>query len=206
MNWNEQSGDAQPVPITGLMRNLGVVDAALLASRTRRGPAVYLAPECREGILEHLRSHRTEMGGLLIGRAYVAGTALPVSWGPLVSVERFLASATCRSSRVSLAMGTEIWDRARSLLACDGGIVVGWYHSHPNLGVFFSGTDRATQRAFFNQPYSVGLVIDPCRNEEAWFIGPDSTSVSPESVSAGSLLVMTGDRRSPFEKTAENLA
>ncbi len=42
-------------------------------------------------------------------------------------------------------------------------MVVGWYHSHPNLGAFFSGTDRATQRAFFNRPYSVGLVVDPVR-------------------------------------------
>jgi len=122
------------------------------------------------------------MGGLLIGRAYVAGDALPDSWGPLVSVERFLPSETFRSSRVSLAMGTEIWDRARSTMGRDGRLVVGWYHSHPDLGAFFSGTDRATQRAFFNRPYNVGLVVDPVRDEEAWFVGPDSASLKTESV------------------------
>jgi len=114
--------------------------------------------------------------------AYVAGTSLPDTWGPLVSIDRFVPSETFRSSGVSLAMGTEIWDRARSVTAHDDGMVVGWYHSHPNLGAFFSSTDRATQRAFFNQPYSVGLVVDPIRGEKAWFIGADSASLRGESV------------------------
>jgi len=30
------------------------------------------------------------------------------------------------------------------------------------------------QRAFFNQPHSIGLVVDPIRLHEKWFIGPDS--------------------------------
>jgi len=40
--------------------------------------------------------------------------------------------------------------------------VIGWYHSHPGLGVFLSGTDVATQR--FQQTYSdpyLAIVIDP---------------------------------------------
>ena len=61
-------------------------------------------------------------------------------------------------------------------------MVVGWYHSHPDLGVSFSGTDRATQRVFFNRTYSVGLVVDPVRGEEAWFIGPDSVPLKTGSV------------------------
>src|SRR5882762_5559009 len=108
MRWIEQCADVQPALVTALLGTLSALDAVRLASRARGGPSVYLSPECREGIVAHLRSHRTEMGGLLIGRAYVAGDALPASWGPVVSVERFLPSETFRSSRVSLAMGTEI--------------------------------------------------------------------------------------------------
>jgi hypothetical protein len=63
-------------------------------------------------------------------------------------------------------------------------MVVGWYHSHPNLGAFFSGTDRKTQRSFFSQRYSLGLVADPVRSEEAWFVGPDATALSPDVVFA----------------------
>ena len=123
-----------------------------------------------------------------------AALAVPDRWGPLVSIDGFLASETCRTSGVSLAMGTEIWDRARDLMARTGSMVVGWYHSHPNLGAFFSGTDRATQRAFFNRPYSVGLVVDPVRGEEAWFVGPASTPLRIESVLTTSLVATSYDR------------
>jgi proteasome lid subunit RPN8/RPN11 len=78
-------------------------------------------------------------------------------------------------------MGTEVWDRARDEVS-DGIQVVGWYHSHPNIGAFFSGTDRKTQRAFFNHPYSVGLVIDPVRDDSAWFVGENSEELSPDFV------------------------
>jgi proteasome lid subunit RPN8/RPN11 len=55
--------------------------------------------------------------------------------------------------------------------------VVGWFHSHPDIGAFFSGTDRRTQAAFFAQAFSVGWVIDPVRGEEAWFLGADARDV-----------------------------
>ena len=201
MKWNEQPGDVQPALMSELLRGLSALDAILLASRARRGPTVYLSPECRNGILSHLRSYRTEVGGLLIGRAYVGGADLPESWGPLVWIEQFLASETFRSSRVSLAMGTEIWERARVATARNSSIIVGWYHSHPNLGAFFSTTDRATQRAFFNRAYSVGLVIDPGRGEECWFIGPDSTSLDLQSVSHASLAATCApDRTAPTQE------
>lgn len=38
--------------------------------------------------------------------------------------------------------------------------VVGWAHSHPGHGIFFSGVDRDTQRAFCTE-HMLGLVVDP---------------------------------------------
>ncbi|MHC9538742.1 MAG: hypothetical protein AB9903_04415 [Vulcanimicrobiota bacterium] len=35
---------------------------------------------------------------------------------------------------------------------CKGKVMLGWYHSHPNIGAFFIHTDRATQKAFLNNP------------------------------------------------------
>jgi proteasome lid subunit RPN8/RPN11 len=200
MNWQEQPADIQPSLIVDLLRSLSALDAVFLAAHTRKAPTVYLTPECREGIWTHLRSYRTEVGGLLVGRAYVAGAGLPDTWGPLVWIDRFVPSETFRSSSVSLAMGTDIWDRARSVTAHDDGMVVGWYHSHPNLGAFFSSTDRATQRAFFNQPYSIGLVVDPIRSEEAWFIGADSAWLRGESVLKTGLALPCGD---PPQRSSE---
>ncbi len=40
--------------------------------------------------------------------------------------------------------------------------IVGWYHSHPGLGVFLSGTDISTQKLYQQlYPKAVALVIDP---------------------------------------------
>ena len=69
-----------------------------------------------------------------LGRALSAGVSAPATWGHMIMVEDFVPSEDCQTSGVSLAMGTGVWDRARE---CFGDrIVVGWYHSHPNLGAF----------------------------------------------------------------------
>jgi len=67
-------------------------------------------------------------------------------------------------------MDTSVWTSALPNKEA-GKLIVGWFHSHPNLGAFFSGTDRATQRNFFAHDYSLGYVIDPVRKEDAYFIG-----------------------------------
>jgi 26S proteasome regulatory subunit N11 len=43
--------------------------------------------------------------------------------------------------------------------------VVGWYHSHPGFGCWFSGTDMNTQQSFEQlNPRAVGVVIDPVQS------------------------------------------
>jgi proteasome lid subunit RPN8/RPN11 len=43
---------------------------------------------------------------------------------------------------------------------------IGWYHSHPGLGVFMSERDLSTQREYFNEPpCNVAIVIDPVNRE-----------------------------------------
>ncbi|MFW9855532.1 MAG: Mov34/MPN/PAD-1 family protein [Candidatus Thorarchaeota archaeon] len=43
-----------------------------------------------------------------------------------------------------------------------GEVVVGWAHTHPGLGLFFSGTDIRTQYAYQQMhPLTFGLVLDP---------------------------------------------
>jgi proteasome lid subunit RPN8/RPN11 len=80
-------------------------------------------------------------------------------------------------------MQSGVWDAARAALR-PGEQVVGWYHSHPGIGAFFSGADRRTQAGFFNRPFSVGWVIDPARGEHAWFVGPESRGIPAASIVA----------------------
>ncbi|SJK86416.1 26S proteasome regulatory subunit N11 [Babesia microti strain RI] len=44
-------------------------------------------------------------------------------------------------------------------------MVVGWYHSHPGFGCWFSGTDVNTQQSFEQlNPRAVGIVVDPIQS------------------------------------------
>jgi len=47
--------------------------------------------------------------------------------------------------------------------------IVGWYHTHPNLGVFLSEDDRFIHQHFFSQPWQIALVVDPIAHQLAFF-------------------------------------
>ena len=79
-------------------------------------------------------------------------------------------------------MDTAVWAHARQACSDNNEVVIGWYHSHPNLGAFFSGTDRYTQRHFFQHEHCLGLVVDPIRHDEKWFVGPDLVEYPLEHV------------------------
>jgi len=44
--------------------------------------------------------------------------------------------------------------------------IVGWWHTHPGFGFFFSDTDRITQLGYQNpNPFAVGLIFDHCQKQ-----------------------------------------
>ena len=47
--------------------------------------------------------------------------------------------------------------------------IVGWFHTHPDLGVFYSADDIVVHSAAFVMPWQVGLVLDPVREECCFF-------------------------------------
>ncbi len=178
MQWRDQSETLALAPHEAVFETLNGADRARLKEIDNALPRVVIAGPCLRTIREDVDLSTEERGGLLLGRAYASknGTEAQV-----IVAERSVASRAFNSTGVSLRMESEIWELARPLLK-DGMIVVGWYHSHPNLGAFFSETDRITQRNFFRNPFSLGVVIDPVRNELCAFVGPDSTDIPLENV------------------------
>lgn len=175
IRWTEQPPEPTIRPIDELLGDLSVTDSALLWQACRDGPIVLVKPECKRLIDEHVREGRTELGGLLLGRVYTLGSN---GQDPcLIAIRRAIASRDFDATGVSLRMDTGVWDAARDAQDADGEIVIGWYHSHPNLGAFFSSTDRMTQERFFAHSYSIGLVVDPVRHDEKWFLGPQAIEV-----------------------------
>lgn len=114
-----------------------------------------------------------EVMGLMIGRFYrdehgvYAIVDRPVS-SKLIS-DRFGVSFDKDSME-------ELFD---SLDMDDGESIVGWYHSHLDIGCFMSPTDIATQNGLFGGECGFALVIDPVRKEIKIF---DSTIDDPKPV------------------------
>jgi proteasome lid subunit RPN8/RPN11 len=156
-------------------------------------PTVHTHPTAYKQAMAHLALSSTEQGGLLLGAVW-ASRSKPSEVARIEILEA-IPSPVSDSTEYSLRMGAEVWQEANSRLVQLGQQnhpagsalrVIGWFHSHPNLGAFFSSTDRATQAAFFNHPYSVGWVIDPFSKipaqHQAFYLGADSTQISTQLV------------------------
>jgi len=174
MKWANLAPDIKATPLSAMVAGWSALDIVSLMASTQEAPRVIFNEEVRAKVLKHLSSKKVELGGLLIGSVFSTKDLEQGIVG--IEIKNAIASQVFDSSSVSLSMTPEVWQNANQL--CDDNtFVVGWYHSHPNLGAFFSGTDRKTQRDFFNNAYSLGLVIDPIRHEECWFIGPESIQI-----------------------------
>lgn len=65
-------------------------------------------------------------------------------------------------------------------------VVVGWYHSHPGFGCWFSGTDVNTQQSFEQlNPRAVGVVIDPIQSVKGKVIIDCFRLISPHLIMLG---------------------
>jgi len=48
--------------------------------------------------------------------------------------------------------------------------LVGWFHTHPRMGIFLSGYDVWLHQNFFPNPWQVALVIEPHSSQGGFFI------------------------------------
>lgn len=179
MKWNNVKPDITASNINKVTVGWSAIDMVELISQTTDCPLVIFPDQVRQKIMKHLQSKMVELGGLLVGSVISIDD---LNEGLVFVVIRdSIESNDFDSTSVSLSMSPTVWQAANKESNYET-FVVGWYHSHPNLGAFFSGVDRKTQKDFFNSAFNLGLVIDPIRNEQKWFIGPDSIEVNPTSV------------------------
>ena len=134
-----------------------------------------------EAVLERIMAHAAEQPGrecfgLLLGNAY-RDEARGILWMHLQdSVAARSVSATAATVEVSTdefqRLNDEV-DRIREHTD-DNVRKIGWYHSHPDIGVFMSKTDRNNQERFYPQEWQIALVVDPVRDEMGFFQGAQS--------------------------------
>ena len=114
-----------------------------------------------------------EVGGVLLGP--------PSSEGP-VSVQSSVQAVDAHESRGSLTFTQDSWTHIyEELDSLPGMVIVGWYHSHPDFGIFLSEQDLFIHRNFFSDPRQIALVLDPIRNEHGVFSwdGPSISRMQP---------------------------
>ena len=158
-------------PLTPHDRLLPFVDAAvhhLTQTRSFQAgqPLVFLTESALMTMETHTRSNTgRELGGLLAGDFCVHGD-VPFTW-----VQVALPAARAVGNRGSLSftiVAIEETDRQREALYPQLR-QVGWYHSHPGLGVFMSGTDLHSHRTVFNDGPFVAFVLDPVNRANGMF-------------------------------------
>jgi len=129
-------------------------------------PVVLLHQTALLQIIAHSRSNLDyELGGALLGHAYRYKS------GVVVEVKAALPASSSDHGPVHFTFSADSWsklhrDRAAHYPNLD---IVGWFHTHPDLGVFYSSDDVVVHSAAFTQPWHVGLVVDPVREEAAFF-------------------------------------
>lgn len=125
-------------------------------------------------IHQHGISSLDEIGGALIGQAY--------SWNKQIFVE-ILHTIPCHktlASHAHLTFTTETW---RELLherdrLFPEQIIVGWYHSHPRMGIFLSDMDLFIQQHFFQSPWHVAIVVN-AQDSSIGFFGWEQEQIIP---------------------------
>lgn len=107
-----------------------------------------------------------ELGGVLLGGQYEDEDG-----NPFVLIVDSLRAKHYENSKGSFKFTHDTWSeitRQRDEFP-DDLQMVGWYHTHPDWGVFLSGMDMFICDNFFNKELDVALVIDPCRGDRGWF-------------------------------------
>ena len=118
-------------------------------------------------ICEHgERSLPNETGGFLLGR--VAHDARQGTW--LVQIDEAVPVQPLAQNPVHFSFTWRDVDRVRERREAQGAALVGWYHTHPGLGIFLSDTDiEKTHRVLFSELFQVALVYDPIRRRAGYF-------------------------------------
>lgn len=107
-----------------------------------------------------------ETGGFLLGR--VACDQRDSRWH--LEIDEVMPVEPISQNPTHFAFTWRDVDRVRSYREEHGKALLGWYHTHPNLGIFLSDTDlERTHRVLFAEPFQIALVYDPVRGRAGYF-------------------------------------
>ena len=155
-------------PKTSLRPDLDAHFATKIIGQTASDDlAIFVDLDVQRDMESHALSNTdVELGGVLLGRQFIDHDGKP-----FVIISDSLRATHFEATKGTFKFTHETWreiTRQREGFRPDLEMV-GWYHTHPDWGVFLSGMDLFICNNFFNRPLDVALVIDPCKQERGWF-------------------------------------
>jgi proteasome lid subunit RPN8/RPN11 len=134
---------------------------------SNEGLRVFFTTEAHKALWRHAQLDTSvEICGVLVG-----------SWhrdqaGPFVKVVESIRGEGAQTRFAEVTFTHETWAKINSEMDTKFAnlSIVGWYHTHPDFGIFLSDRDRFIHEHFFTGPGQIAHVIDPIRKTEGVFI------------------------------------
>ncbi len=171
-------------------------------SPDERDLPIFIDLDVMRDIEIHAQSNtNVELGGVLLGGQYEDEDG-----EPFVIITDSLRAQHYEATKGSFKFTHETWEqisRERDSFP-DDLQMVGWYHTHPDWGVFLSGMDMFICDNFFNKPLDVALVVDPCRRDRGMFMWTGESSARIRQT-GGFFLVSSRFRQRELELFATQL-
>jgi proteasome lid subunit RPN8/RPN11 len=166
------------MPLQRAIRWLSASDDFLSAPALR----VFMTPSAYVRCCAHAGSDlKHEVGGALVGRWKVdttTGQSYLVIDAVLPARHTRQGPAFLTFTQDSLvALNDELEERH------PGRLMVGWYHTHPRMGVFLSGHDLWIHDHFFPEPWQVALVVEPVSRTGGFFVRDAAGALSGHAYS-----------------------
>jgi proteasome lid subunit RPN8/RPN11 len=133
-----------------------------------RGPRVVIWDGVFAGIQRHTASDlENEVAGFLLGSTF-ASDEQP---DPVIVIQASLVAKHVETGAMHVEFTHDTWTTFHEEWEASHGDkrIVGWYHTHPNIGIFLSKYDTFIHHNFFKESDRVALVIDPVQLESGFF-------------------------------------
>ena len=164
--------------------------------RSQRGIPRVFRPEVHAALWKHAGEDTSvEICGVLVGTWHRDEV------GPFVKVVESIRGEGAETRFAEVTFTHQTWAKINAEMDTTFAHlkIVGWYHTHPDFGIFLSDRDRFIQEHFFSGPGQIAHVIDPVRGTEGVFIWRDGKPTLAEHFWVGDRILTGSDSREAGE-------
>lgn len=142
----------------------------LVGEPTLTDHIIYIHKDAYRSIHSYSKNKKkNESGGFLIGRTIDEFSKIHII------IESYIEAKYSQATPMTLTFTHETWDYVYKIKEKEyaNKKIVGWFHTHPDFGIFLSEHDNFIQKNFFREENQIAYVIDPIREEEGIYIWKD---------------------------------